>query len=178
MEKNRQSIQSFFGKWGAIATSIGCILTVLAQLGFPEMFESIKEQRLIEDEVHKIALTFPDEIAKKYKKDSTHYAKILQVLNGRINNLSSTANRTRDIEEIKDEIKYIEKAISIQSDAIVEEMDKKTECEYVYYVTNGGDAWGQFNDRYNIRVLNSLDLRSDCRAYRLPIGSTDKIQVR
>ena len=53
---------------------------------------------------------------------------------------------------------------------LYEELDERTHsCPLKYRETNGGDNWALFNGDYGSRVLYSVDIRTNCRYYYVPI---------
>ena len=65
--------------------------------------------------------------------------------------------------------------ISILADWSTEMMVKvePPKCNnWYYYRSSANDPWRVFKDKYESRMLYSLDLRSDCRAYYIPIFGT------
>ena len=158
-----------------ISTRIGLILSLGAlgsMFGFPEMWQTYQTDLIIENEVHKIALEFPDEINQKYSKDSLMFINLIR-LNKAKNNIALDHIKKLENEnlELKKQSNFNTTATTILSSAILEEMDKKeNSCGWTYYETNSGDNWAVFKDSYNSEILYSVDLRSDCRAYYTPIN--------
>ena len=159
------------GLIGVISAIVISVLTPLSQLEFPEWWSQEKDAKAIEHEVHEQLLALPNKMGEKYSKDSIRFENKLFLQRAEIVNLNKEIQSLNDtIIIVRKQVNFNTQVISITNEAVIEEMDKKqNNCNWVYYETNGGDNWSIFNERYNCRVLYSIDLRSDCRAYYTPL---------
>lgn len=171
---------------GIISAIVMSILTPLSQLEFPEWWASEQSATAIEHEVHEQLLLLPTKMGDKYTTDSAIFDKRIRLLNAKIINLKGEVlNLNAEIIGLKElnlatqkQTDFNSSALSITNEALSEEMDKKkNDCNYPYLETNGGDNWNVFADYYDMRVLYSIDLRSDCRAYYTPIFRS-KIKIQ
>lgn len=106
------------------------------------------------------------------KSDSAYIAEKFKSLEGKIyHNKNKIEENKSIIIDNTNHCNFNTKLSSIQSDILWEEMDKneRNTCGFEYRETNTKDNYGKFKDKYSSRIIYSVDLRSDCRAYYTPI---------
>ena len=171
---------------GRLEIIIAAIVTLCTAVAFPAYDRYIAKHEVsdetreaIHDEQMKVALEFPGEIKEKYKVDSARFYNRIRKLESDVRHLREQTKTYEDlIEGTQKQTDFNTKALSITNDALSEEMDrKKNACDWEYLETNGGDNWQIFNDYYESRIIYSVHLRSNCRAYYTPIFR-DKIEIK
>lgn len=175
--------------------SLGTILTWITILSFgaaslgpyiaPGKFATKKEEAVIHEDVEQLKEEIKEELTKDFEIQIAESTKEHKRLNNKIYNLEQENILLKnEVKVLHDLVEGLDKQVRFNShsnsntnEALIENMLRQKECDWVYYETQTKDNWYLYDDWYECKTLQRVTLLSGCRARINPFDRS-VIQVR
>jgi len=165
----------YFGMFMTFVTTLA--YPTVKQL-YPELLETDYQHEMIKEEALQVALDFPSEVMKKYKVDSAALYDENKKMKGQVFLLrKEMLILEREIEGLSSILEGVQKQnnfntyqIGINCGALFNGMNKDEKCPEVpyRYIKKRANKYVLFNDWYECKTLQPIQLEEDCGVYVSP----------
>lgn len=145
---------------------------------YPEIFQSKEEEKLTENKFDKLALKYPESIAKRYSIDSAIVYEKIERLRGNLSFLKDENHRLKEqvksyteiVEGLQKQINFNTHQIGINGEAVFLLMEKPNTCTSINYkyAKEKANKYIMFKDWYNCTTLQPVMAQNPCKVYVVP----------